>query len=71
MSRFLAIDRDVEACADLGLALISGSALMQRHAGVCRPGFWAIRHFERNNHRVDAPAHAVIDDFGTLTEVFP
>ncbi len=71
MSRFLAITSDLAAGAQVGLAIISGSALMQRHAPACMPGFWAVRHFEQNTHRVDPAARAVMDDFGNLTEVFP
>lgn len=66
MSRFLAVTSDLAPSGELGLALISGSALMQRHAAACRPGFWALRHFEPSNHRTAPTAHAVVDDFGTL-----
>ena len=69
MSRFLAIIGDLAGGAPLGLALVSGSALMQRHAAGCPHGLWLVRHFEQNNHRVDPAALAVMDDFGNLTEV--
>lgn len=68
MSRLLVVTPEL-AGAPVGLALISGAALMQRHASACLPGFWALRHFEQNTHRVDPTAHAVMDDFGNLTEV--
>lgn len=69
MSRLLVISPELAAGAQLGLALISSTALMQRHGPACRPGFWTIRHFERTNHRTAPAARAVVDDFGTLREV--
>lgn len=68
MSRFLAITHDITS-GPLGLTLVSGSALIQRHADACAPGLWAIRHFELSNHRTTPTANAVVDDFGTLQEV--
>lgn len=69
MSRVLIVGNDVSDAGQVGLALISGSALMQRHGPACAPGLWTIRHFEHSNHRTAAAARAVIDDFGTLREV--
>lgn len=69
MSRFLAITSDLAPGGQIGLALVSGSALIQRHGPACSPGFWTIRHFERSNHRTAPAARAVIDDFGNLQEV--
>ncbi len=69
MSRFLVVTPELAGTAPVGLALISGAALMQRHAEASVPGFWSVRRFEPNNHRKTPTAHATVDDFGTLIEI--
>ena len=68
MSRFIVVTGEL-AGGKVGLTLVCGTVLAQRHAEVCRPGLWAIRHFEVTNHRTTPTAQAVMDDFGTLREV--
>lgn len=68
MSRFSVIASE-PGWLPLGLTIICPAAVIQRHSHACRPGLWAIRHFEVNTHRVADAAHAVVDDFGTLCEV--
>lgn len=66
--RFVVLEGEL-AGGKVGLALICGAALVQRHAEACVPGFWSIRHYELANHRTAPTGQAVIDDFGTLCEV--
>lgn len=68
MNRFSLLTSEA-AGVPVGLTLISGSALVQRHAASCAPGLWSVRHFELSNHRTEPTANAVVDDFGNLREV--
>ncbi len=69
MSRLLIVTPELAGVSQVGLALISGAALMQRHADAALPGFWSVRRFEPNNHRKTPTAQATVDDFGTLIEI--
>jgi len=69
VSRLLVVSPELAGGAPVGLALISGAALMQRHADATLPGFWSVRRFEPNTHRKTPTAHATVDDFGNLIEV--